>query len=266
MGARAAWPLRRLVFPVTLSGYCASCFVSSDVQLFFPLNTQHVFHFVFSIFFFVFCFFSLPAWPEWNFNQRPLHSSQTEKVSKNNTAQLKGRTALRQRRWRRRENYLSRRAGDACVQVSGRGGGGGKLIAFCHKHSLINMITFAYFILLLICCLTYFDCKPSNAPVPRGKIFITAQTWKVFRVGFWGGAGGVSLGTLTPARPLRTCCPQNTSAGLCVDGEDNDLETFEPCKKQNKKKTSGSMIWVNVCGAGCVQVSCWLFCASLTYQ
>ena len=28
-----------------------------------------------------------------------------------------------------------------------------KLIAFCHKHSLINMITFAYFILLLICCL-----------------------------------------------------------------------------------------------------------------
>lgn len=29
-----------------------------------------------------------------------------------------------------------------------------KLIAFCHKRSLINMITFAYLILLLIYCLS----------------------------------------------------------------------------------------------------------------
>lgn len=43
----------------------------------------------------------------------------------------------------------------------------GKLIAFCHKHSLINMITFAYFILLLICCLG--DSCDSLVPVPNGK-------------------------------------------------------------------------------------------------
>lgn len=50
-----------------------------------------------------------------------------------------------------------------------------KLIAFCHKHSLINMITFAYFILLLICCLR--DSCDSCAPVPKGKVIsIPAQT------------------------------------------------------------------------------------------
>lgn len=42
-----AWPLCWLVFSVSLPGYYASCFVSPDVQLFFPLNTQHVFHLVF---------------------------------------------------------------------------------------------------------------------------------------------------------------------------------------------------------------------------
>lgn len=51
-----------------------------------------------------------------------------------------------------------------------------KLIAFCHKHSLINMITFAYFILLLICCLA--DSRDFRSPVPKGKVIsITAQTW-----------------------------------------------------------------------------------------
>lgn len=50
-----------------------------------------------------------------------------------------------------------------------------KLIAFCHKHSLINMITFAYFILLLICCLG--DSCDFRVPVPKGKVIsITAQT------------------------------------------------------------------------------------------
>lgn len=42
-----------------------------------------------------------------------------------------------------------------------------KLIAFCHKHSLINMITFAYFILLLICCLG--DSCDSCVLVPKEK-------------------------------------------------------------------------------------------------
>lgn len=46
-----------------------------------------------------------------------------------------------------------------------------KLIAFCHKHSLINMITFAYFILLLICCLG--DSCDSRVPVPKGKVIST---------------------------------------------------------------------------------------------
>lgn len=44
-----------------------------------------------------------------------------------------------------------------------------KLIAFCHKRSLINMITFAYFILLLICCLG--DSYESCTPAPKGKSF-----------------------------------------------------------------------------------------------
>lgn len=54
-----------------------------------------------------------------------------------------------------------------------------KLIAFCHKHSLINMITFAFFILLLIWCLD--DSCDSPAPVPKGNISITAQTLKRIR-------------------------------------------------------------------------------------
>ena len=44
-----------------------------------------------------------------------------------------------------------------------------KLIAFCHKHSVINMITFAYFILLLICCLG--DSYESCTTAPKGKSF-----------------------------------------------------------------------------------------------
>lgn len=55
-----------------------------------------------------------------------------------------------------------------------------KLIAFCHKRSLINMITFAYFILLLIYCLSCESCD-SLAPVPKGGIFITAHTGKKTR-------------------------------------------------------------------------------------
>lgn len=39
-----------------------------------------------------------------------------------------------------------------------------KLIAFCHKHSLINMITFAYF---MICCLG--DSCDSCVLVPKEK-------------------------------------------------------------------------------------------------
>lgn len=48
-----------------------------------------------------------------------------------------------------------------------------KLIAFCHKHSLINMITFAYFILLLICCLGDSQCSPAHVP-KRKKIYYDA--------------------------------------------------------------------------------------------
>lgn len=56
-----------------------------------------------------------------------------------------------------------------------------KLIAFYHKHSLINMITFAYFILLLICCLC--DSCDSRVPVPKGKVISTPpQTWNKY---FW---------------------------------------------------------------------------------
>lgn len=53
-----------------------------------------------------------------------------------------------------------------------------KLIAFCHKHSLINMITFAYFILLLIYCLTCDSCD-SPAPVPKGKFSLPLKQKKL---------------------------------------------------------------------------------------
>lgn len=57
-----------------------------------------------------------------------------------------------------------------------------KLIAFCHKHSMINMITFAYFILLLICCRG--DSCDSCAPVPKRKsnFHYCSNMKQVFRV------------------------------------------------------------------------------------
>lgn len=51
------------------------------------------------------------------------------------------------------------------------------------------MITFAYFILLLIYCLSCESCD-SPAPVPKGVIFITAHTGKKLAEGF-------------PSRPIR---------------------------------------------------------------
>lgn len=78
-----------------------------------------------------------------------------------------------------------------------------KLIAFCHKHSLINMITFAYFILLLICCLN--DSCDSPVPVPKGKFSLLLKH-EVF------------LGLIRDfpsARPLRTQRNKHTSARPC---------------------------------------------------
>lgn len=51
------------------------------------------------------------------------------------------------------------------------------------------MITFAYFILLLIYCLSCESCD-SPAPVPKGGIFITAHT------------GGKKLAEGFPSRPI----------------------------------------------------------------
>lgn len=65
-----------------------------------------------------------------------------------------------------------------------------KLIAFCHKRSLINMITFAYFILLLIYCLSCESCD-SPAPVPKGGDFHYCSYW------------GKKLTEGFPSRPIR---------------------------------------------------------------
>lgn len=80
---------------------------------------------------------------------------------------------------------------------------GKKLIAFCHKHSLINMIAFAYFILLLICCLN--DSCDSPAPVPTGKFSLLLKH-EVF------------LGLIRDfpsARPLRKQYDKHMSAREC---------------------------------------------------
>lgn len=58
-----------------------------------------------------------------------------------------------------------------------------KLIAFCHKRSLINMITFAYFILLLIYCLSCESCD-SPAPVPKGGFSLLIIQGKKLTKGF----------------------------------------------------------------------------------
>lgn len=160
MRAWTAWPLCWLVFSVTLPGYYASCFVSSDVQLFFPLNTQHVFHLRF-------------FWMKFQseaitlFRQRKFRKITRRNGKENNALS----TEMENTKIIICEKQVMHML--KCQEAEE------KLIAFCHKHSLINMITFAYFILLLICCLG--DSCDSRAPVPKGKVIsITAQTWNKY--------------------------------------------------------------------------------------
>lgn len=81
-----------------------------------------------------------------------------------------------------------------------------KLIAFCHKHSQINMITFAYFILLLICCLG--DSCDTCAPVSKRKSnFHYCSNMKQV---FW-----LSLGISMPLVRLMTQYSRHMSAGRC---------------------------------------------------
>lgn len=148
-----------------------------------------------------------------------------------------------------------------------------KLIAFCHKHSLINMITFAYFILLLICCLG--DSCDSRAPVPKGKVIsITAQTWNKY----FGGL----IRDFPAARPFDDTIQQThvgrTVLDNCgsrvketvkllvhVDTTFNYLDYF--CNVNTAMWIMcKSMIWGDGCGVGGGWVFYEVFCASLTYQ
>lgn len=164
-----AWPLCWLVFSVfsvSPSGYYASWLVSLDVQLFFPLNTQHVFHLV---------FFS-----EWNFNQRPLHSSDRESLEKITRCNGKENNALSTEMENTKIIICKKQVMHMlkCQEAAD------KLIAFCHKHSLINMITFAYFILLLICCLGDSCSSSAHASERRKKkrFHYCSETKQVFWV------------------------------------------------------------------------------------
>lgn len=121
-----------------------------------------------------------------------------------------------------------------------------KLIAFCHKRSLINMITFAYFILLLIYCLSCESCD-APAPVPKGGIFITAHT------------GRKKLAEGFPSRPIRCEYVSMLAAALKEMVDMHSWIIFAEDEKRGNRYFEEMVL-------GCVNRSSSAFCASLTYQ
>lgn len=89
------------------------------------------------------------SFSEWNFNQRPLQSSDRKKFRKITRRDGKENNALS----REMENTKIIICEKQLMHMLKCQDAAEKLIAFWHKRSLINMITFAYFILPRICCI-----------------------------------------------------------------------------------------------------------------